>query len=187
MKEFTVKDLMVPLEEYATVAEGATLYDAVLALEKAQEVLDHKRYKYLHRAILVLDKNKDVVGKISQLDVLRALEPKYRELGDPDRLSRTGFSLQFMKSMLEQYALWNKPLSQICSKGAKIMVKDFMYKPTEGEYVKESAALGEAIHMLVMGHHQSLLVTGEDEKIVGILRLTDVFMTVFEEMQACQI
>ena len=30
MKSYTVKDLMVPLSEYATVSEDATLYDAVL-------------------------------------------------------------------------------------------------------------------------------------------------------------
>lgn len=185
MTDLIVKDLMVPFDEYATVDKEATLYEAVMALEKAQEECDRALYKYLHRAILVLDKDKKVVGKISQLDVLRALEPKYREMGDPGKLSRTGFSPQFMKSMLEQYALWDRPMTQICSKAAKIKVKNFMYTPTEGEYIQEDAALGEAIHQLVMGHHQSLLVTRKKE-IVGILRLTDVFMNIFEEMRNCQ-
>ncbi len=185
MTNLIVKDLMIPLEEYATVDEEATLYEAVMALEATQEECDRSLYKYLHRAILVLDKGKKVVGKISQLDVLRALEPKYREIGDPGRLSRTGFSPQFMKSMLEQYALWDRPLNQICSKAANIKVKVFMHTPTEGEYIQENAALCEAIHQLVMGHHQSLLIIGEKE-IVGILRLTDVFMNIFEEMRACQ-
>ncbi len=53
-----------------------------------------------------------------------------------------------------------------------------MYSPTEGEYLSENATLDEAIHMLVMGYHQSLLVT-RGRRIVGILRLTDVFATVF--------
>jgi hypothetical protein len=35
-----------------------------------------------------------------------------------------------------------------------------------------------------MGSHQSLLVTG-GEKNVGILRLTDVFATVFHKMREC--
>lgn len=181
-----VKDLMVPIEEYATVDEEATLYEAVIALEKAQEEIDRSFYKYLHRAILVLNKDKQVVGKISQLDVLSALEPKYREMEDLDKLSKTGFSPEFMKSMLDQYALWDKPLTQICSKGANIKVKVFMHTPTEGEYIQQDAPLGEAIHQLVLGHHQSLLVTS-NKKIVGILRLTDVFMKIFEEMRACQI
>ena len=37
MKSYSVKDLMVPLSEYATVSEDATLYEAVLSLEEAQE------------------------------------------------------------------------------------------------------------------------------------------------------
>jgi hypothetical protein len=41
VREFCVKELMVPLSEYATVPEGSTLFDAVLALEKAQEEFDH--------------------------------------------------------------------------------------------------------------------------------------------------
>ena len=51
MKNYKVQDLMVPLSEYATVTEKATLYDAVNALEKAQEDFDHTRYR--HRAVLV--------------------------------------------------------------------------------------------------------------------------------------
>ncbi|MBE9571802.1 MAG: CBS domain-containing protein, partial [Proteobacteria bacterium] len=32
MKTINVKDLMVPLDEYATVSEEATLFEAVVAL-----------------------------------------------------------------------------------------------------------------------------------------------------------
>ena len=58
MSDPIVRDLMVPLDEYATVGEEATLWEAVIALEKAQEDLDRSFYKYLHRAILVLDKER---------------------------------------------------------------------------------------------------------------------------------
>jgi CBS domain-containing protein len=182
MKTMTVEDLMVPLEEYATVSQEATLYEAVMALEKAQEKLARDRYLYLHRAVLVYDENKKIVGKVSQLDVLRALEPKYGIMGDPGKLSRAGFSPQFLRSMLEQYSLFEKPFVDICATAAKMKVKEFMYMPSEGEYIEEKASLGNAIHQLVMGHHQSLLVT-RDQKIVGILRLTDVFTEVFHVMK----
>jgi CBS domain containing-hemolysin-like protein len=55
---------------------------------------------------------------------------------------------------------------------------------SEGEYVSEDATLDVAIHQIIMGHHQSLLVTG-DGKIVGILRLTDVFAALFHKMKEC--
>ena len=41
MTQYLIKDLMVPISEYATVPEGSTLFEAVLALEKAQEKLNY--------------------------------------------------------------------------------------------------------------------------------------------------
>ena len=185
MEELTVKDLMVPLEEYATVSEEATLFEAVMALEAAQGKIDRTQHKYLHRAILVLDKGGNVVGKISQMDVLRALEPKYKELGDAVSISRVGFSPAFLKSMMEKQAFWDLPIRNVCTIAAERKVKEFMHALTEGEYIEETASLPVAIHMLVMGHHHSLLVTS-GEKIVGILRLTDVFVAVFDLMKSCK-
>jgi len=186
MKKTKVKDLMIPLEEYATVSIEATLYDAVVALEKAQR--EFNKSPYQHRAILVYDGDKhNIVGKVSQLDILRALEPKYEQMsGQGASLARFGFSRQFQKTLLEQFKLWDKPLADVCKKASKVCVKDFMYAPGEGEYVGAETSLDEAIHQLVMGHHQSLIVT-DGKKIVGILRLTDVFMAVFQEIIVCNV
>ena len=180
METMLIKDLMVPLDEYATVPNSATLYDAVLALEEAQEKFDHLPYK--HRAVLVYDSKDQIVGKLGQLDIIRALEPKYGEMGNIKSLSRFGLSRKFISSIMENNYLWEKPLTHICKKGADIKVKDFMHTPVEGEYVNEDASLEVACHQLVLGHHQSMLVTRGD-KIIGILRLTDVFNAIFQTMK----
>jgi len=180
MKNYHVKDLMVPLSEYATVSEKATLYDAVNELEKAQENFDHTRYR--HRAVLVLDDQGKVIGKLSQLDVLKALEPKYNEMLDRRRLRSFGFTKDFMKSMLEDYKLFDSPLGDICRKAGEQSVTKFMYSISEGEYIAENAGLDEAIHQFVLGRHQSLLVIRGDA-ILGILRLTDVFAAVYHTMK----
>lgn len=184
MKSYSVKDLMVPISEYATVTDEATLFEAVLSLEEAQENFEDKHTRYRHRAILVLDKGGDVIGKLSQLDVLRALEPKYQEMLEGKGSQRFGFTKKFMKIILEDYKLFQDPLDDICRKAGEQNVKQFMYTPTEGEYVPEDATLAVAIHQLVVGHHQSLLVT-RGEQIVGILRLTDVFAAIFHKMKTC--
>ena len=172
-----VKDIMVPLLEYPTVSNEATLREAVEALEKAQKKLDPTRYR--HRAVLVFDENNKIVGKVSQLDVLKALEPKYDQMKDKRSLTRFGFSQEFMKSLFKQFELLDQPLDDIGKKAGKLKVKEIMNTPSDGEFVEETATLNEAIHQLVLGHHQSLLVTrGKD--IVGILRQTDVFKEVFE-------
>jgi CBS domain containing-hemolysin-like protein len=183
MRTRKVKDLMVPIGEYATVSADENLYTAVMALEEAQKKFRQDRYK--HRAILVYDENKHIVGKLSQLDVIRGLEAGYKKIGELKGLSHSGFSPQLIKSMMESYSLWREPLDDICRRGAQIKVSDVMYSPSEGEYVEENASLAEAIHQLVVGRHQSLLVT-RGREIVGILRLTDVFTEICDRMKACQ-
>jgi len=184
MKSLSVSDLMIALTEYATVSEDATLCDAILALEKAQEEFDQTRYR--HRAILVYDKNHKIVGKIGQIDALKALEPKYKELLTDSTTQHFGFSNKYIQGMLDQFSLWASPLTDICVKAADYKVADFMYTPTEGEFVRKDASLDVAIHQLIIGHHQSLLVTDESDEIVGILRLSDVFAAVFHKLKQCK-
>ena len=182
MNTIQVKDIMVSLDDYATVSEDATLYDAVIALENAQE--QYEKSQYLHRAILVYDRENKIVGKISQLDILMALEPNYK-IVNLENLSRFGYSLEYIKSFAKT-ALWDKPFRDICRKAATYLIKDIMYTPKQGEYIKEDANLDEAIHQLLIGKQNSLLVTrGQD--IVGILRLTDVYAFVHKNIKACKI
>jgi CBS domain-containing protein len=182
METMIVKDLMVPLSGYATVPEDASLNQAVKSLKKAQGEFDQTRDR--HRAILVTDRNNKIVGKISQLDVIKALEPKYINIDNKNALSRFGINKDYLNSIFKEHKLWENTLDDICKKATKIIVRNIMYTPTEGEYVADDASIGEAIHQLVMGRHQSLLVTkGKD--IVGILRLTDVFKEISNKISAC--
>lgn len=182
MRSIEVKELMVPLAEYATVSEDASLSQAVLALEAAQRNVEAGREK--HRAVLVVDRGGRVVGELAQVDILRGLEPRYGELDKLTETSRFGFSPDFIKSMLDQYGLWRKPLDQVCKKASDIKVKTIMVTPGEGEYIEEEATLDEAVHRIVMGRHQSLLVRrGAD--IVGVLRLSDVFQKICGIVKAC--
>lgn len=186
MTEFHVSEVMVPLSEYASVPKGSTLYDAVLALELAQEQFEDKHTRYRHRAILVLDKKGNVIGKVSQMDVLRALEPNEDGAGQIDALSQFGFSASFVQDVRKQHRLKSSPLTDLCSKAAKMKVEDVMQTPSEGEYIDEKASLDIAILQLTLGQHLSLLVIRE-KKIVGVLRLTDAFAAVFHTMKECEL
>jgi CBS domain-containing protein len=182
VKTIKIKDIMVPIEEYATVSQDATLYEALLALEEAQEKQGTVSYK--HRAVLVYDEKREIVGKISQLDLIKGLEKGYSKVEELQRASFSGYSKSFLESLAKTHNLWNEPMRDICKKGVNIKAKDIMYKPAEGEFVQSDASLDKAIHLLVMGRHQSLLVS-EKGKITGILRLTDVFKEICDEMKKC--
>jgi CBS-domain-containing membrane protein len=177
---YIVKDLMVPISEYATVPKGSTLFEAVLALERAQEEYDHTKYK--HRAVLIMDDKNRVVGKLSQLNVLYALEPESEELEKIGEIRQFGFSQKFITHLREQYRMKGTSLKKLCAGPAKKKVEDFMKSFSEGEYIDENISLDIAIHQILAGHHLSLLVmSGED--IAGILRMSDVFAAVFHAMK----
>lgn len=180
MKRFSVKDMMVPLSEYATVQKGATLFEAVLALEKAQEEFDHSKYR--HRAILVMDEGNHVIGKLSQLDVVRALEPEYDPSDELKRLEQYGFSEKYIWSQRKLRRLLVAPIADIGKVAADLKVEDFMQAPAEGEYVDEATSLDVAAHQLVVGNHEALLAMRGD-RIVGVLRLTDVFAALLRAMK----
>jgi CBS domain containing-hemolysin-like protein len=162
VSDYLVKELMVPVSEYATVPEGSTLFDAVLALEKAQEEFDHTKYR--HRGVLILDKDKRVIGKL---------------------LSQYGFSSRFVRDIRKVRRLQGTPLKDLCSNASKLKVEDFMQAPSEGEIIDQDTSLEIAVLQLVMGRHISLLVT-RGKEIVGILRLADVFAAVFHTMKECE-
>jgi CBS domain-containing protein len=184
METIKVKDLMVPLDEYAVVTQKSTLHDAVVALEKAQE--GFKRFEHKHRAILVVDEKNKVIGSLSMHDVLMSLEPKYGGVDQEEMVSRYGYSLDFLQSMLRDNVLWNEPLKFICNRATGLKVSNIMRVPEEGMYIDENATLGEAVHQLVLPKQQSLLVTRDDE-VVGVLRLSDVFSQICDEIKACKI
>lgn len=184
VNKFIVKDLMVPLSEYATVQEGSTLFEAVLALEKAQEEFDYEHTPYHHRAVLILNKDKRVIGKLSQLGVLRAILPKNERTQHIEDINRFGFSTKFINSLREKYRLEEGILDEdIYKKATRMKVEDYMQTPSEGEYVDEMTSLDTAIYQLVIGTHLSLIVTRGNE-IVGLLRMSDVFAAVFHAMKS---
>ncbi len=183
---YDVKDLMVPISEYATVSIGTTLFEAVLALEEAQ--LNFDRSKYHHRAILVMDENNQVVGKLSQLNVLQALggETDSQQVDKVSRLGDFGFSPQFVSSMEARQRFAGRSFKDICAAPANLKVENFMKATSAGEYVDENTPLETVIPQFISGHHLSLLVTRKDGEIIGILRLSDVFAAVFHMMEEGQ-
>jgi len=180
VKNYLVKDLMVPITEYATVSVGTTLLEAIRVLEQAQEA--YTVSKYQHRAILVLDPAGQVVGKISQLRALKAIEGDHEFNDEIDEMRKFNFSEAYIAQLRDRFRsrkiiIEENTLRETAAK----KVEEFMQAPTPGEYVSEDCSVDTAIHKLVAGTHLSLLVT-RNKEIVGVLRISDVFAAVFHEM-----
>jgi CBS domain-containing protein len=182
VKTIRVKDLMAPLSEYAVVSKDATVLDMVLALEEARDKVDPRIYK--HRSVLVEDEKHQIIGKFTYVDMLKALEPRYEEIGDVDRMSRFGLSPDFVKFLREHFCLWEGTFQELCEKVAHHKVGDMFLEPGRHLYIGDEADLADAVHQMVMNNEVSLLVTRNDV-IVGIIRLIDAFEKVCEQIKEC--
>ncbi|MCF8049776.1 MAG: CBS domain-containing protein [Desulfobacterales bacterium] len=185
MEDIRVKQIMVPLAEYATVSDSANLMEAIRAMENKNKRFEDKPYR--HRVVLVLDKKKKVIGKVGQVDIMRALEPNYNKIGTDVSLSRFGFSATFMNAIRDQFNLWQRPLEELCRALEQVRVTEVMYTPADHQRVSENDTLQAAMHQFVMGRHRALLVTAaRGKRIVGILRSTDVFNCLCDETGICK-
>ena len=109
MKTQKVKDLMVPISDYATVDENANMPEAIKALEN--ETKRHGDSPYRHQPLVVIDNNRHVVGRLSQVDMMRALEPGYSKLGEAPWIGRSVLSKEVLRTLREQFQLWEQLLS----------------------------------------------------------------------------
>lgn len=184
MKKTTVRDIMTPLSEYGTISVEATLFEAAMALDEVQKA--YEKNAKGHRLLLITDVAGHVVGKLSQLDILRALEPKGKHIEGAKSLSRFGFSPEYLKPMLDLCGFWEKPLLDLCRESGNLKVRRLLHAPAKGERIAEDTSIPEAIHQLAMEYHQSLLVK-RGRLIVGILRQSDLFKEVVDTLSVCEL
>ncbi|GAB6146271.1 CBS domain-containing protein [Desulfocicer niacini] len=180
---YIVKDLMVPISDYATISEGSTFLDALLALETPNVDLGARIHP--HWIVLVLDSNEKVVGKLSQINMLRALEPTTEDVKNIDRLSRFGFGAHFITQLRENLRLDDTSIESMytSSEILQMKVEDFMKELADNDFIDENTSLATAAHQMSVRKRLSMLVTREKE-VIGILKLSDVFTAVIHAIKS---
>jgi len=75
MSDYGLKNLMVPVEDYASIPMSASILEGILALKEAQQrELQDDPERHRDRAVLVLDPKGEVVGKLSMWSIVGCLE-----------------------------------------------------------------------------------------------------------------
>jgi CBS domain-containing protein len=177
--EPSVKSFMLPLAEYASVRSGSSIREALEALERAQPSLTPLRHQ--HRAVLVVDRAGQVLGKLTHWALLRCLGAT--ELGSKERdaLARAGLPEQFLAPLEAGAGAMRRSLDRMCREAGRMRVDDALVPASES--VDENAPVTEAVESMVRTHQQSLLVT-RDGAAVGVLRLSDLFEVVAHAIRA---
>ncbi|MBD3169011.1 MAG: CBS domain-containing protein [candidate division Zixibacteria bacterium] len=177
MNALKAKDLMVPLEKYPLVNSSASVLEAVTRLDESRRNTETGKQPY--QAVLVADKHGRIIGKLGQLALLKAMEPKSRVSRDHDALERAGVSDAIMETALEHYRALHADLSESCAMAAEASVSSVM-APFE-EHLDLNTPICEVVHKMLQWQTLSVLVT-ENEKPVGLVRLSDLCDELMRQM-----
>ena len=178
MKKNTVKQAMIPIANYVTVKNEDNLVDVLQALEEARESQESRA----HRDAIVVNDKGTFLGKITMIDIFRALEPNYKHVL---KQKEKGFlTNDFVRNAVKDFLIWMEPARSICERGSQLKVVEVMHTPERFEYIDESDTLEKAMALYVMGVHQPLIVRNGKE-VTGLLRFGDVFEFVRENLLSC--
>ena len=161
-----VKEVMIPVEQYPSVRDNATLREAIAKIEEAQ--LEVERRKSLPRVLLVFDEINVLVGTVRRRDVMRGLEPKYllskpleykKKLFDIDvdpNLAELSYD-RVVRGIREQA---NRPVSDVMLPIAAILDAE--------DHVMKAVQAMVALDV-------NLIPVLQEGKLVGVVRSVDVF------------
>lgn len=181
MNEIQVKEVMIPISNYVTVQKEDSLVEVLRVLEKARE----EESEHAHRDAIVVDPNGVFEGKLTMIDIFRALEPGYKKIEQQQKEGT--LTAEFVKKVAKDYNLWMEPTQTICERGGQLKVADVMHVSEKIECIKETDGLEKALHLYVMGVHQPLVVKNNDNQVTGVLRFGDVFEVVRQSLLDCKI
>lgn len=182
MEKMKVRELMRPIDEFPGISSQATFSEAVEALEKADEKFQSG--KASQRILLVHDTAGKVIGKMSPMDVVQGLEPKYLDIDIPTSTSYYRLTRMSLESVNKQLRLWHKPLEELCKKAHDIKIHEFIKMPTPDHMVRTNDLMDKAFHLFILGRHDSLFVQDGND-IVGLIRFSDVYKKIKETIKAC--
>jgi CBS domain-containing protein len=146
-KHKKIKDFIIPVQEHPHLPYWGTLKEAVVQLNLA--------YEQGHQAVLVFDEAYQLVGMLSQKDILQALGPKLAH-----------------RHKESAPLLWNEQSQNGIRDRLSRPIKDFMSK-AKTTLELEDPILKAAQTMLQNGDVISPVMDGN--KLIGVARLKDLF------------
>ncbi|SDN78170.1 CBS domain-containing protein [Desulfonauticus submarinus] len=180
MKSYLIKDIMIPKEEYILAQQDISLFDIIISLK------EQKKSSTYHSTILIIDNENRLKGKITIIDILRGIEPKYKELSHMD-LTRFGYNDDYIFSILKKQEFWVEPLKDLCNKLPTIKIKDIMQNIEQTETIKAEMSLDIAVHKMVINNHNILFVYNANNEFLGVLRSIDIFDLLCNTIAQCNI
>jgi CBS domain-containing protein len=156
-REKKVKELMIPLEDYPHIPYWFTLRQAMAIVREASIKFEGS---FEPRAVLVFDEKYQLLGLLTLRDIIKGLEPRFLK---ETELIKTDPSLTVLLGDLSGpnlEAQSQKPVSEVMSP-IKVLAE------AQDNFVK-------ALYLMIRAD-VGLMPVVESGKVIGILRLSDLF------------
>lgn len=176
-----IKDRMIPIENYSTVKPDATLRDAALSLRTSYCELDAGMCTEAGpRTVLVIDDKGKLVGILDFRSFLETLIPEIAG-GLTEKLAALGVSIAFAQADAASLDESRLGFNARVLKNAETKVRDIMLK-VKGT-IDADARLIDGLKKVFRGKI-TVLPVYDGDKLVGVLRDTDLFLAVTDILEA---
>ena len=163
-EEKRAKDIMIPIEDYTTIDPESTVREGIERLKRSFEgALSTSRVMETgHRSIMVLDGKGEMVGILSIVDLIKALQPSYISFPKPSTADSLHYSPIFWSGLftLQATNLATKKIRDIMSAAPKT--------------IDEETNLMEIANLMSSENIRRMVVSRKG-KVVGVVREQEIF------------
>lgn len=165
--EKTVREVMIPIEDYTTLNQESTIQEAVDRLRGSffDKVSTSRIMETGHRSIVVFDERGKIIGILAIIDLLRAIMPAYLSAPKPSMADSIQYSPMFWSGMFEREVL----------RLGKKRIRDIM-SPAPLT-IDANANLMEAAHIMISNNERRLAVL-QSGNVAGVIREQDLFFEI---------
>lgn len=175
LDKLKVKDIYIKLDDYPNISFDAPVGHAIHVMHHV--IVDQHKY----RTILVLDDEDRLKGYLSMRDLIRAVGPDYLHKKQQAVKGNQPFNFDGLSQDLTA-------LSLIWQEGFTLKLQDELSKPVS-EYmtlmedqVTLDDPIAKCIYVLLL-HDLLVLPVVEDEEVVGVVRLVDIFERIADNVE----
>jgi CheY-like chemotaxis protein len=165
--EKTVREVMIPLEDYTTLNQESTIKEAIDQLRESffAKASTSRIMETGHRSILVFNDRGKIMGILTIIDLLQAIMPGYLSAPKPSMADSIQYSPMFWTGMFQREVirLAGKKIKEVMSPAPLT--------------IDANANLMEAAYAMVYNNKRRLAVMDSGE-VVGIIREQDLFFEI---------
>ena len=175
-----VKEIMIPIENYAVIGPEATLQEAIKSLRTSYCQTDADFCKETGpRTILVVDSQGQLQGLLDFNTVLKVLIPEVSGKLT-DRLASLEVSVVFAQAGAEDLDVSHEDIAARVTKNAQVKVNKIMLKNVAS--ADFDTPLIEALKMMFR-KKLTVLPVYEKGRLIGVLRNVDLFLAAADLVQ----